>query len=394
MRKTITDTLVRRTTAPAPDGPRIQIYDTVLPGFGVRITAGARSWFVMTRLQNSEQVRVTLGRFPGVGVATARAEARKAIERAARGEDPRPVKTKNAPKVPGTVANVTAEFLERVAKHTKTYAETKRIIDKELIPAWGPRLLRHISRGMIVELLDGIVDRGAPVMANRTTSLIKRIIAYAIDRGIIDASPCAGLKPPGGKERSRTRVLAGDELVKVWNACDPAALGVVPATFVRVLLLTAQRRGEVATMRWADVDFASGVWRMEDTKPGGAHEVPFVPTVVELLRAMPRHEGCEYVFTSFGTKPINGFSKLTEAVRTAAEVDGWTLHDLRRTAASGMTALGVPPDHVERVLGHLLPGMRRVYVRHEFLAEKRAALERWANHVAEQLARAERGAAA
>jgi integrase len=189
------------------------------------------------------------------------------------------------------------------------------------------------------------------------------------------------LKPPGGKERPRERVLTPDEIVKVWRACDPEELGIVFATYVRIVMLTAARRGEVAAMEWDALDLESGLWRIADTKSGRAHEVPLVSSVVELLASMPRREQCRFVFTTNGRTPISGFSKLTSAIVTAAKVDGWTLHDLRRSAATKMTELGVPPDHVERVLGHILPGMRRVYVHHEFLAEKRAALETWAAHV-------------
>lgn len=393
MRKTITATLVQRMRPPITG--RLQVYDTVIPGFGLRITdRGVKTWFLMSRVPSGEQARFTLGRMPAVGLAAARKAARKKLEEIARGDDPRRLAEKEAARSRGTFGHVADDFLERAAAQTKTYDETKRIIEKELRPRWKARPLAQITRHDIVGLLDRIVDRGAPVMANRTLTVIKRIFAFAIDRSVVDASPCVKLKPPGGKERPRERVLDTDELVGLWNAFDPAALGMVFATFLRVVLLTAQRRSEVAGMRWDDLDLADGLWRMADTKAGRAHEVPLVPAVVDLLRAKPRHDGCAFVFTTNGKTPISGFSKLITSVSTTAEVTGWTIHDLRRTAASQMTALGVPADHVERVLGHVLPGMRRVYVRHEFLPEKRAALETWTDHVHRIVAEAEaRGAA-
>jgi integrase len=382
MRKTITAALAIRLKPPTTTD-RIEVFDSVIPSFGMRITqSGIRSWFLMTRLANGEQVRVTFGRLPAVTLVTARALARKALDLVARGEDPRAISAVDAARTPGTFAAVAREFLTRGAAQ-KSHAETRRVIEKELMPSWAAKSLRQITRRDIVQLLDGIVERGSPVMANRVLTTIKRMVAFALDRDVIDASPCARMKPPGGKERSRDRVLTDAELRGVWHACDPARLGIVRATFARVLMLTAQRRGEVARMGWADLDLAAGLWRLADTKSGAAHEVPLTPVVAALLREMPHQAGCPFVFSTNGRTPLTtDFSRLAAKLRTASATAGWTLHDLRRTAASGMTAVAVPPDHVERVLNHALPGMRAIYVRHSFLQEKRAALEAWAAHVA------------
>jgi integrase len=376
MRKTITDVFARKVKPPDDVNARLEIFDTVVPVFGLRVTGrGVRSWFLMTRPRGSKLIRLTLGRFPSVSLAAARTAAREALEKIARGEDPRVAQpTVTAPPSFGTVAD---EFLERAAARTRTYRETRRIIDRELRPYWAAQPIQQITRRDIVQLLDKIADRGAPVMANRTLTVVKRVFAFALDRGVIDASPSVRLKPPGGEERSRERVLTKTELRQLWNSTEQ--LRPVFAAFIRMSLLTAQRRSEIAGMRWIDLDLKVGVWRLERTKVGQSHEVPLSPQAINLVQGLPRTG--PFVFTTNHRRPISGFSKFATALSTASGVSGWKLHDLRRTAATGMAELGVSADHIERVLGHVLPGIRRVYVRHEFLDEKRQALNAWARHV-------------
>src|SRR5205823_2959804 len=157
---------------------------------------------------------------------------------------------------------------------------------------------------------------------------------------------------PPGKAIDRDRVLSDDEIAAIWRASD--GLGYPFAPFVRALLFTAQRREEVASMRWEQLDFATGLWTMprEATKGDRAHEVPLAPVIVELLTAQPkmivrdeagREAESPFVFTTTGRSPVSGFSKMKVALDQASRVSGWRLHDLRRTAATGMARLGIAP---------------------------------------------------
>jgi integrase len=203
----------------------------------------------------------------------------------ARGEDPR--ERRRADKIRaelGTFGAVAAEFLEKGATGKPSYGETKRIIEKELIPVWGLAPIETIGRRDVVGLLDLIVARPAPVMANRTLGVISRIFSWALDRGIVDAHPCARMKKPGA-EYDRERVLAEAEIRKLWKAWDE--IGYPFGPLFQLLLVTAQRRGEVAGMARDSVDCKAAVWTLGRTKAGHGHEVPLSPLASEILGRAP-----------------------------------------------------------------------------------------------------------
>jgi integrase len=268
------------------------------------------------------------------------------------------------------------------------------------------------------------VDRGAAVQANRTLSVLRAWLNWCVERGILPVSPATGVKPPT-TETSRDRVLSADELHEIWTTSE--AIGYPNGGFLRFLILTAQRRGEVATMRWQDVDLDKEVWTLpkESTKAGRVHDVPLSTAALDILKALPRfkyvgddgkeHDG-EFVWTSTsGRKPINGFSKLKARVdketlkrrKAEAEKAGrdtgqiknlaeWTLHDVRRTAATGMAKAGVPPHVLSALLNHTpgsAMGVTSIYNRFRYTEERRAALQAWAEFVLRLEAKKEEGAA-
>jgi integrase len=156
---------------------------------------------------------------------------------------------------------------------------------------------------------------------------------------------------------------------------------------LQLLLLTAQRRGEVAKMRWSQVDFVRRVWTIpsEVAKNGRAHEVPLSDMALKILGTLPRFVHADFVFTTTGHSPISGFGRMKRNLDTRMGVTGWRLHDLRRTAASGMARLGTAPHVIEKVLNHVsgtISGVAAVYNRHGYEQEKREALRRWASHLA------------
>ncbi|XWN30026.1 MAG: tyrosine-type recombinase/integrase [Devosia sp.] len=279
-------------------------------------------------------------------------------------------------------AAVVEEFHRRHSDKNRTGEQTRQMFAADVTPRWQDRSVDEISRRDVIALVDHIVDRGAPVRANRIFANVRRFFSWCLERDLIEVSPCAGVRPPT-KERSRDRVIDDDELAAVWSACD--GLSPTMAGFIRLLILTGQRRGEVAGMAWSELDLEHGMWTLSGDRVKNAvpHEVPLAQPAIDVLASMPRMG--PLVFTTTGHSPISGFSKLQTQLR-AVTPDGepWVLHDLRRTAASGMARLGHPVHVVEAVLNHLSgtrSGVAGVYNRHRYTEEKRAALEDWATHV-------------
>jgi integrase len=226
----------------------------------------------------------------------------------------------------------------------------------------------------------------APVLANRLHSVTRKFFAWCVEQEMIPASPLAGLKAPA-QEKSRDRVLSDSELARVWDAAgrlgDP-----IYGAMARLLVLTGQRRGEVAGMEWAELDLKNRLWSLPGTrtKNDRAHDVPLsrqaMAVIEDLSRISDRH-----VFSYDGARPINGYGKPKARLDALLPKDmpGWTLHDIRRTVASGMARLGVSLPVIEKVLNHIsgsFAGVVGIYQRHDFAKEKRAALERWGAHVA------------
>jgi integrase len=263
-----------------------------------------------------------------------------------------------------------------------------------------------LTRRDVRALIEGVVDRGSPVMSNRLLALIRKMLNFAVDHDWIDANPAARLKKPT-REHSRERVLTDDEIRRVWRLLsNPPATADRPApgrsskrrdhvndplcpvsaplaALLKVRLLTAQRGGEVARMRWTDVDLDAGWWTIPgaETKNGEPHRVPLTSDVVALIREQAKDDRDTDAFVFVG----HGRSVLDRAKKAPAVI-AWTLgidfrgHDLRRTAATRMAAAGVPREHIGRVLNHVEGGARatRVYDRHSYDVEKRAALDTWA----------------
>jgi integrase len=214
----------------------------------------------------------------------------------------------------------------------------------------------------------------APMTANRVHGIVRKFFNWCIEHDLIANSPVAGVRAPN-KEVSRDRVLTDDELRTVWRAVetDPHA------AIVQLLILTGQRRSEVAGMMWSEIDLDAALWTLprERVKNARRHEVPLSKQAVAILRRVPRIDD----YSVFALKPPHGVLQRT---KERVGVDSWTLHDLRRTAASGMARLGASLAVIEKVLNHVsgsFAGIVGVYQRHEFAEEKRAALQMWADHV-------------
>jgi integrase len=304
----------------------------------------------------------------------------------AEGRDPAGEKTQARTLQPDTVETVAQQFVERHClrnNRPSTAAVTQGLLNLYVLSRWRNRLLRDITRRDVRDLLDRIVDAEKPIAANRTLAAIRKLFNWALERDIIDASPCAGIKRPS-LERSRERVLSDDELRAVWQAAgrlnDPFG------SLVRLLVLTGQRRGEVAGMRWSELDLEGALWKLPAgrVKNAKGHDVSLSRAALDLLAGLPRIG--DFVLTLDGTAPVRDYARGKRRLDALLPPDmpPWTLHDLRRTAATGLARLGVNLVVIEKILNHVsgsLAGIVGVYQRHEFADEKRAALQQWADHV-------------
>jgi len=382
LKQPLTDLLLRKLKG---EEERIEVWDAKLPGFGVRVSPSGTKSFVLVYRFRGVPRRLTLGRYPVLGLGDARELAKEALNQVARGIDP------SQGKEQGPATYLFGEIKEEFVRvhcgrrnRERTRKETARILQFDFVSRWKRRDIRDIGRKDIVGVLDAIMERGAPIAANNALAAIRKFFNWCFERGLITSNPCNGIKKPA-KSETRDRVLTDEELRSIWQASD--RVGYPFGVLVQLLLLTAQRRTEVATMRWRDIDLSSGVWSIpaELTKNGKPHLVPFSTLALARLASLPRlHES--FVFPARGNEKstFSGFSKLKAKTDQVSEVQGWTLHDLRRSAATHMGRLGVAPHVVERILNHesgSFRGVAGVYNRFQYLPEMREGLERWAQHL-------------
>jgi integrase len=366
-----------------PDGEVRGLYLQIFP-------SGKHSWAFRYRFGGRTR-KLTIGASPEIGLKAARDLARAAHLQVAGGEDPGAVKQAartGAKALPArdTVEKVAAQFLARHVRNlgTVTRNEVGRVIAKEILPAFRGRRLSEIKRPDVIEWLDTIVDRGAPISANRALSWFKGLCNFAVERGVIDVSPIAAIKPPS-PEAPRDRVLSDDELRGAWEAAD--ALEPVYGSFIKLLILTGQRRSEVAELRWAEIDLEKRVWTLpkERAKNGIERTIPLPDQAVEILKALPR-SGSPFALTLNGRNPIRGTPRIKRRLDAIMPPDtsSWVLHDIRRTVASGMARLGINLPVIEKLLNHVsgsFAGIIRVYQKYSFADEKRDAMERWGRHI-------------
>ena len=376
-----------------PKVARYEVYEG--SSFAVRVgQGGGKTWIWFYRFEGRHR-RVTLGEYPAMGLADARvklAEARKALES---GIDPGTVKVEQqkAERVAATVADLVEAYLDKWARPRKrSAAEDERILRKDVIPAWRKRKAKDIARRDVIALLDKIVDRGSPIAANRTLAVIRRMFGWALSRDIVGASPCVAVKAPA-KERRRDRVLSADEIAALWRALDHPELMISPAIrlALKFQLVTAQRKGEVIGAEWSEFDRLEGVWTIPAAKAknGMPHRVPLSPLALAVLDEIAAAAGTldtGWLFPSRRPgKPITG-PAVDHAMRNnrgSLRMGDTTPHDLRRTAASHMTSIGISRLVVSKILNHAELGITAVYDRHSYDGEKRAALCAWGARLGE-----------
>jgi integrase len=294
-----------------------------------------------------------------------------------------------------TVDALLDAFVERhVRRNLRSAKEVERIFNRYVRPRIGTKSIYEVRRRDIVDLLDAIEDGSGPVMADRTLAHVRKAFNWQATRDDAFNPPIVrGMARTKPADRARKRVLTDEEITDLWAALGSACLPTPFPPLVKVLLLTGQRREEVAQMVWEELEGEAWDIPKARRKKGDEHTVPLTREVLDLLG--PRKKK-GFVFTTTGGKrPFSGFSKAKHALdkqiakvrreTKRVQMPPWVLHDLRRTSRSLLSRAGVPADIGERVVGHAIGGVRGVYDRHTFFEEKKAALERLAGLIAQVL---------
>jgi integrase len=360
-------------------------WDTGSPGFGVKVTPKGRKVFIVlyrTGGAGSKLRKYTIGPYGRVTIHQARVAAQRVFAAKLEGRDPA-AERRNAKRrlVADRVEDLLESFIAQRLSQNRSAGEIARLLRRETGKAWGGRSIHEITKRDVVEVISAIEQRGAPVAANKTLKSIKTFLLWCVGRAVLDRSPAEGVPLPA-KEFARDRVLNDQELAQVIIAArqmDGPYGGIV-----ELLALTGQRREEVAQMTWDELDLAGRIWTIPKsrTKNGKEHVVHLSPESTRVL--MRSEKRGPFVFSRLGSKPFDGFSKAKRQLDQLAAVTGWRHHDLRRTCVSGMARLGVAPHVADKILNHqagTISGVAAVYQRHDFLSERRQALDLWGSHV-------------
>ncbi|HEY2356818.1 MAG TPA: tyrosine-type recombinase/integrase, partial [Phenylobacterium sp.] len=412
------------------------IWDEALPRFGVRVTpAGSRLYVVQYRAKPAPGVpsttrKVTIGEHDGElwNVTKARAQARKVLgavdaggdpvaDRIAKAEAQALAKAEAADRAAKAAAEAVARERDRFGvvaeRHIvaalagrRSGAEAARHLRRGPVEAWGDRQIGAIRRVDVAVLVDEIRQR-SPATARLTYAALRGLFTWCIERELIDISPCDYVKAPP-RPAARDRVLSDDELRLIWRGAE--TLGHPFGPIVKLLILTGQREAEVAGMTWDEIDIEAATWIIpkERTKNRREHLVDLSAQALAIIEAVPR--AGPFLFPARNApprkharpvagqtaRPVVGFAaakrlfdgkvtRKTKGALSTAALAPWRFHDLRRTAATGMAAMGFPPHVVERVLNHasgVTGGLVGVYQRHEYRTERKAALVTWGERVA------------
>lgn len=374
----LTDSMVRAAQAKAS---RYDIFDARMRGLGLRVgTGGTKSFFVMRRV-NGRMQRRTLGAYPSLTLADARTMAAQELARMAQGVEGKPTNELR-------FSEVYADWLARDQAENRTLRQVRSAMEAHVLPKLGNHKIGDVRKSDIIRLVDGLADAGKGTQGNRVLAHIKRLFTWALKRDLVDKNPATDIEKVA-REVSRDRVLTPEELGKIIHATH--ALGYPFGPYIRLLLLVAQRRDQVAEMRWEEIDLGAQTWAIPGArmKNRDAHQVQLSDQAISILSALPRFEETDLVFPATTSRskgvrrPISGFSKAKLRLDGLSGVSDWRLHDFRRAFASHATErLGVSPFVADKILAHktgVIRGVAAIYNRAEYLGERRKSLQVWAD---------------
>src|ERR1700716_1993551 len=385
----LTKTVIDALPIPSKD---IVHWDTGCPGFGVKVTPKGRKVFVVlyrTAGAGSRLRKYTIGPYGRVTLNQARVTAQKVFAAKLDGRDPAAEKKESRRRmVADRVDDLLEAFIAQHISQNRSAPEISRMLRRVVASAWGASSIHEITKRDVIDVVSAIDQRGAPVAANKALKSIKTFFRWCVGRAVLDRSPADGVPLPA-KQVTRDRVLSDGELAQVILAARQ--IGSPYGDIVEVLALTGQRREEVARHTGDEIDKKTRTWKLSSgrTKNAKSHEVHLSHPVIAVLNRT--NERGKFVFSRSGDSSFQDFSSAKRYIDELSGVTGWRLHDLRRTCVSGMARLGIAPRDPDKILNHqagTISGVAAVYQRHDFLAERQDALERWGTHVAHIVAEA------
>ena len=360
-------------------------WDTALPGFGVKVTPKGRKVFlVMYRLAGagSRLRKYTIGPYGRVTLPMARAQAQKIFAARLDGRDPAEEKKQSRRRlVVDRIDDLVETFVQERVSQTRTARRITNLLRRDVVAHWGTKSIHELKKRDVIDLVAEISQRNAHA-AYRLLKTLKTFFRWCVGRAVIDFSPAEGVQS-NFRDVSRDRVLTDQELASVMQGASrmPWPYGGI----VEFLALTGQPREEVAQLKWHEIDSQGRTWSIPAERSKN-NKVHIVHLSERAWAVIPQHLGEPdvYVFGTARGKNFQAFAKGKRALDRLCRVNGWRLHDLRRTVVSGMARLGVPPHVADKILNHqsgTISGVAAVYQRHEFLSERKEALDRWGAHI-------------
>jgi integrase len=376
--------------AKAAGAAQADFFDEKTVGLCLRVSAaGRKTWcLVYTAPSNDKRVRIGLGLYPAVSLAEARGKALEARGHVEDGRDPRSVAMADGAM---TVADLVAAYLAKYANGLRSGGAIARRLQKNVVPVIGGVRVADLHRRDITRVIDPILARDAPTEAARVFENFQSALRWGVRRGDLDRNPAEGMTKAAGRP-PRERVLSDEEIRTLWQDIAKPLPRLTDQRVVKVCLVTAQRVGEVAGMRRDELDFAKRVWALPGSrvKNGTAHSVPLSGLALKLIgEALADAGDSPFVFPNGAgpRSPANIAHVVVDArKRGRSPIAHWTVHDLRRTALTGMAALGVAPIVLGAIANHLSitrSGVTlAVYARYSYAIEAREALDLWADRLA------------
>ncbi len=376
-----------------PKDKRYDISDGANYGGGnllIRVQPSGSKYFVYRTKINGKDRQITLGKYPALSLSDARIKAAEYGEQRADGVDPAATPAFALEQM--TIQTLAQEFMERWSKpRKKSWRQDERILNRDVLPRLGGILVSEFRRANLRPILEEKVREGVPMSANMILSVVRKMLNWAVENDYLQANPLTGMTQPHTPV-SKDRVLSAPEIKIFWTVyADPEARERLPlstAMALRMILVTAQRPGEVSGMKWSEIE--GDWWNLpaERTKNGLAHRIPLSTLALDILRRMAEMRYSDHVFPSTRYPGIRGNAMNPNTLSAAVArqmnftpLPWFTPHDLRRTAASHMASMGVPPLVISRILNHKEGGITRIYNRYSYDQEKRDALEAWAERL-------------
>ena len=406
MRKRLSDSMIAN--LPTPKDGRLEVCDTLLPGLMIRVTTKGKKTFSVSykvvgeggesktgRPLTGQAYRQTLDRFPGISTAKARAQARPILAAASEGRNPQQARyEEHRERRLNSVTAVARRFIDQAKLTVASWHRVERTLEMHVLPSLGDRPIRDIKRDDIHALLDKLVKANQLGAAAGVQKHVRGLFEFALDRDLVDKNPAKKLKRPELKPTKKARRNLDDaELRAVWIAAG--TMGYPFGDWVRLLILTGQRRADWFNTQWGEIDSEKRILEIPASryKTKIDHVVPLVGPAWEIVSTLPRHSGGDFMFSTRGGKvPIAGFSKAKKLLdKLALEVlrrddpdatlTKYTFHDFRSTHKTRLAALGVIQEHRNAVHGHVHKGMDAIYNKHDYAEAKREALDLYAKHL-------------